>query len=131
MVCRNNEFHVPVWWDDNSIYGFVAEPTESQKNLITAVNKLPHICRKVAILYAFERMQREEIAATMKLSIAAIRFLIHRSGLLLHEYLENKAKQDSLVLRNALKAALSDWPYMEYAQLVELRKDMMFFALTF
>jgi hypothetical protein len=128
MVCRNNDFHVPVWWDDNSIYGFVAEPTKSQRNLILAVNKLPHICRKVAILYAFERMQREEIAVTMQLSLEATRFLIHRGGLLLHEYLVNKERQDLLARHNALKSALSDWPYMEYAQLVELRKDMMFFA---
>jgi hypothetical protein len=127
MVCRNSEFHVPVWWDDNSVYGFIMEPTEAQKNLITAINKLPHVCRKVAILYAFERIQREEIAATMKLSLAATRFLIHRSGLLLHEHLANKAKQFLLIRQNALQTT-SDWPYTEYAQLVELRKDMMFLA---
>ena len=128
MVCRNTELHVPVWWDDNSIYGFVVEPTESQNNLITAVNKLPHVCRKVTILYAFKGMQREDIAATMKLSLAATRFIIHRSGLLLHKYLAHRAKQDLLVRQNFLNATLSDWPYMEYAQLVELRKDIMVFA---
>jgi hypothetical protein len=128
MVCRNSEFHVPVLWDDDSVYGFVEEPTERQNDLINAVNQLPPVCRKVAILYAFERMQREEIAATMTLSLATTRFLIHRSGLLLHQYLAQKEKQDLLVRQNALNTTLSDWPYLEYAQLVELRKDMMFFA---
>jgi hypothetical protein len=128
MVCRNGEFHVPVWWDYNNVYGFVVNPAENQKHLINAVNKLPCICRKVMILYAFEGMQREEIATAINLSLAAIRFLIHRSGLLLHEYLKNKEKQDLVIRNNALKASFSDWPYMEYAQLIELRKEIMFFA---
>jgi DNA-directed RNA polymerase specialized sigma24 family protein len=126
MVCRNEEQHAPICWDDKIIYGFVAEPTENQKKLISAVNKLPIICRKVVILYAFEGLQREEIAGIMKTSLAAVRFIVHRSGLLLQEYLENKDKKDSIFRDHGLKKVFSDWPCLEYARLVELRKDMVF-----
>jgi DNA-directed RNA polymerase specialized sigma24 family protein len=126
MVCRNDEFHVAVQWDDKTVYGFVIEPSENQKKLISAVNKLPIICRKVMILYALGGVQRQEIAAILKISLAATRFLIHRSGLLLQEYLVNQEKQDSFIRNNSLKEKFSDWPYTEYSKLVELRKNIVF-----
>jgi DNA-directed RNA polymerase specialized sigma24 family protein len=123
MVCRNEEKCGLVLWDDKNIYGFVIEPTKDQKKLLNAVNKLPIICRKIVILYAFKGMQRQEIAAMMAMSPAAIRFLIHRSGLLLQEYLsENNHSRDF-----GLKTVFSDWPYMEYAKLAEMQKNMVLF----
>jgi hypothetical protein len=77
---------------------------------------------------AFECIPREEIAATMNVSHGAMRVLMHWGGLLLHIYLANNEKQDLPARQNTAKSTLYDWPYLEYAQLVELRKDMMFFA---
>jgi hypothetical protein len=123
MVCRSDEKYVMIRWDDKTIYGFIVAPSEYQKDLLNAFNKLPIICRKVMILYAFEGMQRQKIAEQMATSLAAIRFLIYHSGLLLHRYL--KKGQDSEVADYELEGILTDWPYIEYAGLVELRKDVV------
>jgi hypothetical protein len=125
MVCTNDEQQILIWWDDKTIYGFIVEPTKSQKKLLNAVNKLPIIYRRVLILYAFEGMQRQQIAALMQESISTIRSLIHQSGLLVHDYVRSKAKGKCLPLQ---KCVMSNWPYMEYAKLVELRREMILWS---
>jgi hypothetical protein len=126
MVCRNDEQYAMICWDDKTIYGFIAEPTECQKKLLNAVNKLPNVCRKVVILYAFEGMQRQKIAGVMGISLSAIRFLIHRSGQLLKQYLGGQAERG--LKDGRLSMIFSDWPYVEYAKLVELRKNVDFWS---
>lgn len=129
MVCRNDEKCILVRWDDKTIYSFVLEPTEFQKKLLNAVNKLPIICKKVVILYAFEGMHRDEIAEMMKTSLSTVRLLICRSGFLLHGHLTNEFDQNgNSDLRDSELDVLSDWPYLEYASLVELRKNMCFWS---
>jgi len=126
MVCRNEEQYTAINWDDTTIYGLVAEPTEKQKNLLSAVNKLPIIYRQVSILYALEILQRQEIALKMEISLAATRFLIHRSGLLLQEYLENEEKQDFFLRNVGSKEFFPNWPYVGYSKLAELRGILVF-----
>lgn len=131
MVCKNDEKCVLVRWDDKTIFSLVVEPTEYEKKLLNAVNKLPIVCRRVLILYAFGGMQRQEIAAIMETSLAAIRFLIHRSGLLLQEHLSDSkdSSKQGVALRDfRLSEVFLDWPYREYAKLVELRKNMVFWS---
>lgn len=126
MVCKNEEQHAAILWDDKTIYGFVVEPTEYQKKLLNAVNKLPITFRKVVILYAFEGMQRRKIASIMRTSLASIRFLIYQSGVLLQENLTDAVKQDVTMRIFGLNGMFSGWPYVEYAGLVELRKNVVF-----
>jgi hypothetical protein len=127
MVCRNDERYVAIRWDDETIYGFVADPTKHQRQLIDAINKLPITCRKIVILFAFEGLQRQEIAEILATSLSTVRFLIHRSGLLLQEYLAPPVKTRVCLKNLKLKGMFPDWPYTEYAELVELRKNMVFF----
>ena len=124
MVCKNEQSHIAIRWDETTIYGFVIDPTEYECRLAEAVNDLPTICRKTVILFAFESISREEIAVILQTSLAAVRFLIHRSGLLMREGLAEYGKQNVADLK--LSRLFSNWPYREYAELIKLRKSLMF-----
>jgi DNA-directed RNA polymerase specialized sigma24 family protein len=124
MVCRNEQHRAAIQWDDNAIYGFVVKSTEYDCCLVDAVNSLPPICRKTVILFAFERIPREVIAAILQTSLTAVRFLIYRSGLLMREYLTDHGKQSAHDV--ILNRIFANWPYREYAQLLKLQKNMVF-----
>jgi DNA-directed RNA polymerase specialized sigma24 family protein len=124
MVCKNEQNHAAICWDNKTMYGFVVEPTEYERRLVGAVNKLPAICRKTVILFAFEGVAREEIASILHTSVTAVRFFIESSGLLLRRNLADEIKQNS---RNfTLNGIFANWPWMEYAELVKLRKNLVF-----
>jgi DNA-directed RNA polymerase specialized sigma24 family protein len=126
MVCRNDSNDALIWWDNTTLYAVLAEPTDNQRKLADAVNNLPDVCKKVVILFAFECIARDRIAEKMAISLTSLRFLIHRSGLLIHEYLIEQEKQHWQSKR--LNREFSGWPCIEYASLVELRKDLVLFG---
>jgi hypothetical protein len=124
MICENEQHRAAIQWNNRAIYGFIVEPTEYERCLVDAVNSLPLICRKTVILFAFKRMPREHIAAILQTSLPAVRFLIHRGGLLMRKYFTDHGKQSTLDV--ILNRIFTNWPYREYAQLVKLRKNVIF-----
>jgi DNA-directed RNA polymerase specialized sigma24 family protein len=126
MVCRNEQYRAAIQWDDNAIYGFVFKSTEYDCCLVDAVNSLPPICRKTVILFAFERIPREVIAAMLQVSLSTVRFLIHHGGILIREYLEDQRKHTTIDF--TLNRLFAGWPYLEYAELVKLRKSLVFLS---
>ena len=123
MVCTNEKYLVAVCWDHTRIYAIVLRPTEYQSRLVNAVNSLPPIYRKIIILLAFEQVTREDIAAILEISVNSVRFLINISGLLLRVYLADRFRNHS---DNTLNEVFPNWPWLEYAELAKLRRNMLF-----
>jgi hypothetical protein len=123
MVCTNENYIITINWDNKLIYAFIHEPTEYERKLIEAVNSLPCICRKTIILFAFEQIEREDIAAILKTSIVNVQALINLSGLLLRISFPNLAKNQS---SHKLNRIFSNWPWLEYAELAKLRNILHF-----
>jgi len=124
MVCKNEKYLVAICWDKKNIYAFVLEPTEYQYHLVRAVNNLPVIFRKTIILFAFEQIEREKIASILKVSINAVRFLIDISGLLLRIYIADWIRLHSNDPK--LNEIFANWPWLEYAELAKLRRNLVF-----
>ena len=124
MVCKNEQYRAAIQWNDSAIYGFIVEPTEYERCLVDAINSLPLICRKAVILFVFERFPKEQIAATLQTSLTAVRSLIHCSGLLVRKYLADHGRRSIPDL--ILNRIFANWPYREYAQLIRLRKNVIF-----
>ena len=124
MVCTNEKYIVAVCWDHTRIYAIVMRPTEYQSRLVNAVNSLPPIYRKIIILLAFEQVTREDIAAILEISVNSVRFLINISGLLLRICLADRFRNHSENL--TLNDVFPNWPWLEYAELAKLRRNMLF-----
>jgi hypothetical protein len=124
MVYGEKKQHAAIQWNDSAIYGFFIKPTAYERCLVDAINSLPPICRKTVILFVFERITREHIAAILQISPPAVRFLIHRSGLLIRKYLVDHGRQS--IPDVILDRIFANWPYREYAQLVRLQKNIIF-----
>jgi hypothetical protein len=124
ITCKHEQYCAAIHWNNSAIYGFFINPTAYERCLVDAINSLPPICRKTVILFVFERIPRKHIAAILHMSLPAVRFLIHRSGLLLREYLSGHGRNSTPDL--ILNRIFADWPYSEYAQLVRLRKSIVF-----
>jgi hypothetical protein len=124
IICEHEQYCATIQWNDSAIYGFVAKPTEYEHCLVDAVNSLPSVCRATVILFVFERISREHIAAVLQMSLTSVRFLIHRSGLLMREYLTDHGQLS--VPNPILNRVFANWPYREYAQLVKMRKNVVF-----
>jgi hypothetical protein len=129
LIYKNGLSGAAIHWNDSAIYGFVVKPTEHEHCLVDAVNSLPFICRKTVILFIFEQKTREHIAALLQTSLPAVCFLIHRSGLLLREYLTDHGQQSTP--NPILNKLFANWPYREYAQLVKIRKNILFLKRSY
>lgn len=110
-------------WDGEIIYACIISPTHYECLVVEAVNNLPPLCRKAVILFACELIPKKDVATILQLSLMTVRFLIHRSGLMIREYLEDHGKHNTADA--VLKEAFAGWPYREYTELVKLRKNLV------
>lgn len=106
-------------WDGNSVYAHVRCNNVRQLKLVEIVNHLPTSARQAILLYTFENMRKETIAAELGKTIAQIKKNMSKAENVMRQF--SSLSGSSAVHKLSLNKLFKQWPYQAYAELFNLK----------
>ena len=108
-------------WDKNSVYAYVRCDNLRQKKIVEMVNHLSIPTRQTILLYTFENMRKDTIAAELGKTTAQIRENMSKADNAMSQFvsLSGNPPIHKLFLNKLFKR----WPYHAYAELLSLKEN--------
>lgn len=108
-------------WDNESIYAHVRCDNLRQIKLVEIVNHLSDSSRQAILLYTFENMRKDTIAAELGKTTSQIRKNMSRADNAMKQFVGLYGKPS--IHKLFLKKLFKQWPYQIYAELLNLRTN--------
>ena len=108
-------------WDKNSVYAYVRCDSFRQKKIVEVVNHLSVPARQTILLYTFENMQKDKIAAELGKTTAQIRETMSKAEDVMRQFADISV--NPAMHKLSLNKLFKQWPYQAYAELLSLKKN--------
>jgi len=108
-------------WDKNSVYAYVRCDNLRQKKIVEMVNHLSVPARQTILLYTFENMRKETIAAELGKTTAQIRKTMSKADDAMRQFVCLSGNPS--IHKLSLNKLFNYWPYQAYAELLNLKTN--------
>ena len=108
-------------WDNNNIYAHVRCDNLRQIKLVEVVNLLSPSARQTILLYTFENMRRDIIAAELGKTTAQIKKNMSKADDVMRQFM--RPYDNPTIHRFFLNKLFKRWPYQAYAELLGLKAN--------
>ena len=104
-------------WDSDSVYAHVICENLRQIKLVEIVNHLPTSARQAILLYTFENMRKDKIAAELGKTTSQIRKNMSKADGVMSQFVRLSGSS------TILSKLFGQWPYQAYVELLNLKTN--------